>query len=225
MERKSAALPQSNYYYSLIDPSQPIEVECRESGRQGTITLSRQDAIRLVQWAYPDVVYFNASLPNETTDVFPVVILKALHQRSRSIGYDYYEVRFSEPHEECFLMGVKNSMRFPLAQWRNGEDVRSLRMIIDDAAPLMHQFITRHGRWGRLSIFLLVAALVLFCADARLGSAITDKALLHYAGYLFLVAAGYALIWFFLNYRKYLGATTIIMVENIEDDPVGGVVC
>lgn len=223
MESKIVRLPQSDYKLIWIDPSQPIQIECREKGSRDIITISRQDAMSIVQWAYPDVVYFGAGLPDEKHDAFPELHLKEFHRKIDNAGYEYYEVRYSEEHDEYFLMGVQGSARYPFAQWRRQEDVRSLREIVDDAAPLMHQCIARHGRVGRLSIFLGIVALALVAVDQKIGGFAANKLLLYYASSVFFVAAGLAFAWFLVTYRKYLGATAIIMVENIEDDPVGAI--
>ena len=223
MESKIVALPQSNFTHIILDPLQSIQVECRQFDSTGLVTIPRSDIVCIIQWAYSDVVFFNDKLPEETIDAFPAFILQKLHRAFDSKKFEYYEVRFSEPHDEYFLMGVKNSMRFPLAQWRKEKEVRSLRVIIDDAAPLMHQCIVRHERMGRLTVFLGGAALALSLAQWRLELSAYEGILLLYGLYAFSALTGVVCAWFFLNYRKYLAATAIIMVENIEDEVVGAI--
>ncbi|MEK7648410.1 MAG: hypothetical protein AAB400_00645 [Patescibacteria group bacterium] len=224
MESKIADLPQSRYKYSILDPSQLAQLECREGTQKGIITLSQENLLNILEWAYPICVYSATYLPKGATDVFPGFILIAINRALKGKGYTGYEVWFSEDANEYLLLGLKDEQRYHLAQWRLGLEVRTLREVVDDAAPYMHTYIRRHGATARLCFYLLAAAIASFIAyDRLLASQAHPSYLLYYTSWLFFLLSGGAVIWYILSFKKYQRASVIRMVENIENDIVGAI--
>ncbi len=223
MERKIVDLPKS-YKYSILDPLQPIQLECREGTQKGIITLTQNDFLNIVEWAYPICVYYAADLPKEPTDVFSRPMLLAIARACKDAGYTGYEVWFNAEANEYLLLGQKDKQRYHLAQWRLGQEVRSLREIVDDAAPYMHSYMDRHKAAGRLCFYLLGAATISFVTyDRLLGSSAHPSLMLLYASYAFFFLSATVIVWYMFSFKKYQRASAISMVENYEDDIVGAV--
>lgn len=224
MERKIVGLPQSDYKYFILDPSQPIQLECREGTQKGIITLRQIDLLNILEWAYPDAIYKNDALPEKSSDIFPAYVLNTLRCKLDGKGYEWYEVRYNAEANEYVLLGLKERQWYHLALWRLSLPVRSLREVVDDAAPYMHTFIDRHAASARLCFYLVGAAVASFIAyDRLLASQSHPSLMLYYVSWFFCCLSGITVGWYILSYKKYQRASTIRMVENIEDDIVGTV--
>lgn len=223
---ESSIVPfQPVYSYTLFDPSQPISVESSLSRHRqfsDIITLSQDDFNCVLEWAYPDVAYRGNTFPVSEREAFPAAILAEIQRMFGTAGYASYEVRFNEEKKEYVLIGLQGKRRFVLAQWRENNEVRSIRELIDDVTPFMKQFIARHGRIGKLALFLGASALACSITYIRFESLTASQSLvLWYAACTFASLAGAALAWFGLNYMKFQSATVAFEIETIEDDPVG----
>lgn len=223
MESVIVPLPES-YSYTIFDPTQPIRFESsstRHYQHPDVITLSQDDFNCVLEWAYPDVVCQGGTLPIGKQEAFPENILSEIQQIFGNAGYASYEVRYSEEKNEYFLIGLKGGERHHLAQWRQDIEVRSVRVLIDDTAPSMRQFMMRHSRIGRLVILLVSAALALELTNWRLDSLSSEAShVLYYAAIIFFCFAGAALAWFGLNSGKSQSAEVVFEIEEIDDKPI-----
>lgn len=224
MESVTVPLPGS-YSYTIFDPLQSVQFESnptRHYQHPDTITLSQDDFNCVLEWAYPDVAYQGSALPMSGREAFPAHILSEIQQTFGNAGYASYEVRYSEEKNEYFLIGLKGSERHHLAQWRQDAEVRSVRELIDDAAPSMRQFMMRHKQIGRLVIFLGAAAGALEFTNWRLDSISPNSSnILHYSAVVFFCLAGAALVWFGLNYGKSQSAEVVFEIEEIDKEVIG----